>query len=264
MTSLLAVPAVGLYLLAATLMMRRFLQPRQGVNQSLPLIIAGVGALAHIGFLANAIVIAPGQNMSITNVLSLVSWLITCAMLLSASVLPNLMLLPVVFTFSALTILASWLIPVAHIMHIELHPGLVVHITLSLFAYGTLVIAFLYALQMSYITYRLKQKGSALLHSALPPLMMVEGMMFRLLQLGTGLLIIAQLSGFVFLENMFSRMYAHKTVLSLMALGLYLFILAGEKLRGWQARQVIVLNIIGVVLLSLAYFGSRFVREVLL
>ena len=45
-------------------------------------------------------------------------------------------------------------------MHIELQPGLVVHISLSLFAYCTLVIAFLYALQMSYITYRLKQKGA--------------------------------------------------------------------------------------------------------
>ena len=88
--------------------------------------------------------------------------------------------------------------------------------------------------------------------------------MFRLLQIGTALLVISLLSGFIFLEDMFNRLYAHKTVLSILALILYIFILAGQKLRGWRSRQLIVMNVIGIVLLTLAYFGSRFVREVLL
>ena len=144
--------------------------------------------------------------MSVTNVLSLVSWIITVSMLIFARAIPNLILLPVVFGFASLTVLASQFIPVSYIMHIELQPGLVIHISLSLFAYCTLVIAFLYALQMSYITYRLKQKGAALLHSSLPPLM-YENILFKLLEL-----VRLTNSGFIFLD-IFNKT-AHKTVLS--------------------------------------------------
>jgi len=133
-----------------------------------------------------------------------------------------------------------------------------------LFAYCTLVIAFLYALQMSYITYRLKQKGAALLHSSLPPLMLVEGILFKLILAGTCLLSVSLLSGFIFLEDMFNKTYAHKTVLSISALVVYLILLVGQKLRGWRGRQVIILTVLGVLLLSLAYFGSKLVKEILL
>ncbi len=264
MTTPFAIAAIFFYFFSAALLVRRFVQHQHSENIALPQTVAVLAALAHIVFLVQAIMIAPGQNMSITNVLSLVSWLISSAMLASTRVLPNQILLPVVFCFAALTVAASLLIPVEHIMHIELQPGLVIHITLSLFAYGALVIAFLYALQMSYITYRLKQKGSSLLHSSLPPLMMVESVMFKLVQIGTVLLVISLVSGFVFLEDMFSKQYAHKTVLSMFALVLYVIVLAGQKLKGWRARQAIILNVIGVLLLSVAYFGSRFVREFLL
>lgn len=263
MHTIFALTAAALYLVAAFLLMGRFVD-KQGPNRPLAMALAMLGAMIHVGYLADVIMVAPGQNMSITNVLSLVSWLITVTMIISASVLPNTILLPVVFGFAALSLGASRLIPVEHIMHIELQPGLVIHVTLSLFAYGTLTIAFLYALQMSYITHKLKQKGAALLHSSLPPLMLVEGILFKLLLAGTILLVLALLSGFIFLDNMFSTLYAHKTVLSLMALVVYLVLLTGQRIWGWRGKQVIALTVTGVILLTLAYFGSRFVREVLL
>ncbi|QJR79858.1 cytochrome c biogenesis protein CcsA [Alteromonas pelagimontana] len=263
MTTLFAITGVCFYILAAVVLMGRFVH-KQGPNKTLALTLACLGAAAHMIFLTNAIMLSPGQNMSITNVLSLVACLITISMLISASLLPNIILLPVVFGFSAMTILASLWVPASHIMHIELQPGLVVHVTLSLFAYGTLVIAFLYALQMSFITHRLKQKGASLLHSSLPPLMLVEGVLFKLLLVGTVLLVVSLISGFIFLDDMFSKMYAHKTVLSIAALVVYLILLAGQQIWGWRGKQVIALTVTGVILLTLAYFGSRLVREVLL
>jgi len=263
MITVFAVTGIIFYLAAAYLLMGKIVN-QQSPNKKLAIILSLVGAAAHIGYLSQAIVIAPGQNMSITNVLSLVSWLITASMLISASVMPNIILLPVVFGFSALTIAAAVFVPVTHIMHIQMQPGLVIHITLSLFAYGTLVIAFLYALQMSFITHKLKQKGASLLNSPLPPLMLVEGMLFKLLLVGTFLLVLSLISGFVFLDNMFSTMYAHKTLLSLIALVVYVFLLTGQRIWGWRGKQVIVLTVVGLLLLTLAYFGSRFVREVLL
>ncbi|NMH59463.1 cytochrome C assembly family protein [Alteromonas ponticola] len=263
MTTLFALLSIVLYLISMIVLMGRLFH-KEGPNKTLALSLAAVGSIAHILYLADAIMGVPGQNMSMTNVLSLISWLITVSMLISITVLPNVMLLPGVLGFAALSVLAALVIPAAHIMHIELRPGLLIHITLSLFAYGTLVIAFLYALQMSYITHRLKQKEAALIHSSMPPLMLVEGILFKLLLVGTGLLVVAQLSGFIFLEDMFSKGYAHKTVLSLAATAIYIFLLVGQRVWGWRGKQVIGLTILGLVLLSLAYFGSRFVREILL
>jgi ABC-type uncharacterized transport system permease subunit len=273
MSSTIAYIAFSAYLLSAIMLMGRFVRPMaeqklgnkpSKTNKKLAYLLAGFGIICHGIYLFDAIISQSGQNMSITNVLSLVSWLIAGSMLLSASVLPNVIMLPVVFGFAAITIFVAPLIPAEYIMHIEMQPPLVIHITLSLFAYGILVIAFLYALQMSFITHQLKRKGAAILHSSVPPLMLVEGILFKLILVGTTLLVVALLSGFVFLDNMFSREYAHKTVLSIAALFVYILLLTGQKLWGWRGKQVIILTIIGVSLLSLAYFGSRFVREVLL
>ncbi|MFQ3190266.1 MAG: ABC-type uncharacterized transport system permease subunit [Paraglaciecola sp.] len=71
-------------------------------------------------------------------------------------------------------------------------------------------------------------------------------------------------SGFMFLDNMFGKEQSHKTVLSLLAWGLYSIILMGHSLFGWRGKPVIWSTIISGVLLTLAYFGSRFVREVIL
>lgn len=263
MDSFLATLAIGLYLVAAVLLAARLSHAKKP-NQALALAFGGLAAVLHLLFLSNEILIAPGQNMSITNVLSLTAWLITAVMLLSLKFMPNKILLPVVFSFAALTLLTSAAIPASHIMHIELQPGLVVHIALSLLAYCVLVIAFLYALQMSFITHRLKQKGASLIHSSLPPLTLVEGLLFKMLAVGTTLLFVAQISGFVFLDNMFGKTYAHKTVLSLVALLVFVVLIAGQRVWGWRGKQVISLTIVGVALLSLAYFGSKLVREVLL
>ena len=263
MNTLFAISAAFLYALAAAVLIGKFVH-HEGPNKRLGLSLASVGAIAHIAFLVNVIMVATGQDMSVTNVLSLVSWIITVSMLVFARAIPNLILLPVVFGFAGIAVLAATFIPVSYIMHIELQPGLVVHISLSLFAYCTLVIAFLYALQMSYITYRLKQKGASLLHSSLPPLMLVEGILFKLLLAGTSLLTVSLLSGFLFLDDMFNKTYAHKTALSLAALVVFLILLVGQKLRGWRGRQVIVMTVVGVILLSLAYFGSKLVRELIL
>ena len=263
MITLFAVLSILFYLVAAFMLTGKFFH-QQGPNQRAAMIVACLAVGAHIIYLQDVIFLAPGQNMSIANVLSLVSCLTTLAMLISSRFLPNLVLLPAVFGFSALSVSAALFIPSSHIMHIAVQSGLLVHITLSLFAYGTITMASLYALQMSYITYRLKQKGAMLLHSSLPPLTLVETTLLRLIVIGTGLLVVSLISGFIFLDDMFSKNYAHKTVLSLIALVVFLVLIVGQSKRGWRGRQVVTLTLTGFGLLTLAYFGSRLVREIIL
>jgi ABC-type uncharacterized transport system permease subunit len=220
----------------------------------------------HIIILRSGILVEPemGQNMSMLNVASLVGWLISITMLLASFRLPNTILLPVVYSFTGLLVLLNGLIPNAHVMQISVKPNLLIHISLALFAYACLAIASLYAVQLSYINLRLKEKNASLLHSSLPPLMAVENILFKLLLVGSVLLTLSLVSGFMFLDDMFAKEQAHKTVLSLLAWGLYSIILFGHFAFGWRGKPVIWSTIVGGILLTLAYFGSRFVREVLL
>ncbi len=49
--------------------------------------------------------------------------------------------------------------PNEYITHLEATPGMLVHIGLSLFSYATLIIAALYALQLAWIDYQLKNRS---------------------------------------------------------------------------------------------------------
>lgn len=233
-------------------------------RKTLPRVLAFAAVAVHLYILSNGIFVEPGQNMSMTNVASLIAWIIAISMTLAALSIPNVLLLPVVYGFSALVVLLTIVIPDTYIMQIQVEPILVIHITLALFAYGCLVIALLYALQLAYISNKLKQKQASLLHSSLPPLMAVEHVFFKLLLVGNLLLTASLLSGFLFLENMFAKEQAHKTVFSIIAWIIFCFVLVGHHRWGLRGKPVISATIIGTLLLTLAYFGSRFVREVLI
>jgi ABC-type uncharacterized transport system permease subunit len=253
----------GLYVLAAgTIVSGLF--AHQGPKKTQALILASLALAVHAFILVDSMLIIPGQNMSILNVASLVGWLISATMLVASFKLPNTILLPVVYGFTALVVLLNPLMPDVHIMHYNINPALLIHIGFALLAYACLSIAFLYALQLAYINLRLKKKKASLLHSSLPPLMAVETILFKLLLVGTVLLTLSLISGFMFLENMFAKEQAHKTVLSLMAWLIYGVILFGHAQFGWRGKPVITATIIGSILLTLSYFGSRFVREVIL
>ena len=262
---LMAAICFGFYILASGIIFSGMFQ-KKGHNKLAAIISVLVAMGLHIIILRSGILIEPamGQNMSMLNVASLVGWLISVTMLIASFRLPNTILLPVVYSFTGLIVLLSGLIPSAHVIQISLKPHLLIHISLALFAYACLAIASLYAVQLSYINFRLKEKNASLLHSSLPPLMAVENILFKLLLVGTVLLTLSLVSGFMFLDNMFAKEQAHKTVLSLLAWGLYSVILMGNAWFGWRGKPVIWSTILGGVLLTLAYFGSRIVREVIL
>ncbi len=252
-----------LYAGAAGVILLKFFD-HKGPNLKLSYVFAMLALAGHAWLLNNDIFVGLGENLSMLNVASLVAWLISLTMLLAAFTMPNTILLPVVYSFTGVIILLDLFIPDAHIMHIGLRPELMIHIGLALFAYACLGIALLYALQLAYINMRLKEKKASLLHSSLPPLMMVEGILFKLLTVGTILLTLSLISGFVFLENMFAQGQAHKTILSIFAWLVFSIELFGHFKFGWRGKPIIFATIAGSLLLSLAYFGSRFVKEIIL
>ncbi|MFU2509547.1 cytochrome C assembly family protein [Pseudoalteromonas sp. ASV78] len=252
------------YILATSHVLSRLFH-QQGPSQKLTIILSTVAILAHMLLLVNSVFRVDGQDLSIVNVSLLTCWVIVVSVTTVSLKFPATLLLPVVYGFAALLTIASLFIP-HHILlqSIDVEIGLVTHISLSLLAYCVLIIATLYGVQFYFIDKRLKRKDLAIVHSHLPPLMVVERQLYHLLTLGTVLLTMALLSGFVFLDGMFATEFIHKTVLSLIAWAMFTTVTVGHLKQGWRGKPVVLAIMAAAFVLTLAYFGSRFVQEVIL
>ena len=102
------------------------------------------------------------------------------------------------------------------------------------------------------------------LFRALPPLTLTETLMFRLIGAGFVLLTLTLLSGVLFVDNLFAQHLVHKTVLSIAAWIVFGVLLFGRWRWGWRGRRAVRLTLAGMVVLLLAFFGSKFVLELVL
>ncbi|HHQ4519128.1 MULTISPECIES: cytochrome C assembly family protein [Aeromonas] len=259
----ISVLALAFYLLAIIASLHLLLNAKQ-VGHAPLFACVGLALVAHGASVASEVMVThSGQNLSMLNVASLVSLIISCFMTCVTRRFNGWILLPVVYSFSALLLAASALIPGRYITHLEAHPQLLLHIGLALMAYAVLMIACLFALQLACLDKQLKSRKISNL-PAMPPLMTVEKRLFQLISAGVLLLTLSIASGLFFLEDMFAQGKSHKAVLSILAWCVYVLLLWGHHTYGWRGRKVITLSLIGSFILTLAYFGSRFVKEVLL
>ncbi|PIJ50529.1 hypothetical protein BL250_08170 [Erwinia sp. OLTSP20] len=203
-----------------------------------------------------------GQNLSLLNIGSLVSLLICAIMTIVASRNRGWLLLPIVYSFALINLAFATFVPNAFITHLETTPGMMVHIGLALFAYATLIIAALYALQLAWIDYQLKNKRLAF-SSDIPPLMSIERKMFHITQVGVVLLTLVLCTGLFYMHNLFNRENVDKAVLSILAWFVYVVLLWGHYHEGWRGRRVVWFNCSGAFLLTMAYFGSRMLQHFL-
>ncbi|MGJ8694263.1 MAG: cytochrome C assembly family protein [Thalassotalea sp.] len=251
------------YSVATFAILTRLLTP-QGPNLKVVLSFGCLAILFHTFSLSQQLFIGEKINFNLPNVIALVSLVITSVITVVAMKFKINLLLPVTYGFAALwQLLLIFIPPVNQIILSASSFIMVTHITLALVAYSILVIATLYGFQVNYINRKLKDKDlSAVNH--LPPLMQVENQLFIIMTMGTICLIASQLLGFIFLENYFAHSQLHKTLLSLAALSLYVITLWGHYQQGWRGHRVLSLTTFATLLLTLAYFGSRFVKEFLL
>jgi ABC-type uncharacterized transport system permease subunit len=139
------------------------------------------------------------------------------------------------------------------------------HLVLAMLAYSLFTIAILHAALMAIAERRLHRKeGGAI--GALPPLLTLERLLFRLIGAAFAMLTLTLATGFVFSETLFGRAMRvdHKTVFGVLSWLTFGLLLAGRLLYGWRGRTALRWTLTGFVFLVLAYVGSRFVIEVIL
>ncbi|MGI9270762.1 MAG: cytochrome C assembly family protein [Woeseiaceae bacterium] len=138
------------------------------------------------------------------------------------------------------------------------------HILISMFAYGLLTAGAIVAVYALVQDRRLRSGQLSSANHLFAPLETTEKMLFGIAASGFAVLLLAVVSGFAFVDDLFAQHLVHKTALSLLALTLFGVLVAGRQFAGWRGKRAVYLYLWGFVFLGLAYFGSRLVLEQIL
>lgn len=173
---------------------------------------------------------------------------------------------PLVLPAAALGAVLPILFSRSHALEHATSQGFRIHFLSAMLAYGLFTLAALHALLMGFAEKRLHQRSLSRGLIALPPLMTMESLLFRMVWAAFALLSVAVGSGIFFSEAIYGRPLTldHKTLFALTSWVLVAGLLIGRHYWGWRGRVAQRWLIAGFIALILAYVGSRFVAEVLL
>jgi len=264
---LLPIGALILYLISALLLWRSV---SGGVSKSilahwsarLPIILAVLGAIAHAITLFYTTYNSGQLNFSFFNSLSVTAWFTVVLLLLISITRPILTLGLVVLPISALIVACA--IVFARQQSLAVEPKLQWHVLISIIAYALLTMAAAQSIMVALQDKRLHahRPGGLLRH--LPPLKQMEQVLLQLLIASFLLLSLSLVTGFVFLDDLFAQRLVHKTTLSIVALILLALLLIGHYRIGWRGQKAAKMTLGAYAALLLGYFGSKFVKELLL
>ncbi|OOF56792.1 cytochrome C assembly family protein [Rodentibacter myodis] len=167
-------------------------------------------------------------------------------------------LLPIVFAFSILNLILAVLMPSHIIRLLNQDSVMLFHIGLSIFTYAVCFIATLYAIQIAWIDRSLKAKKTVF-SPVMPSLMTVERHFSRLFAIGEILLTLTLISGIYHSLGSLTAESLHKAVFSFLAWIVFGIALFGHWKLGWRGKRMIIYAISGIILLTIAYFGSRLI-----
>ena len=146
----------------------------------------------------------------------------------------------------------------------ELPLNIQLHVLLSLTAYAFLSLAAIQAILVSIQRHNLQAHNTAGFMRVLPALDQTEGLLFTLLGAGFFVLSLSLGTGFFYLEDLFAQSLVHKTVLSVLAWVIFGTLLFARWRWGWRGKRAVFWTLAGFAVLILAYFGSKFVLELIL
>ncbi|MFV0476617.1 MAG: inner membrane protein YpjD [Parahaliea sp.] len=261
----IATMAALLYFVAAGLQSFSILQHNQQTSRMLVITtllalgchtIAAWGAIAsdgdgiHFGFYRSAAPIFLAINI------------ICLTAILVRRPLQNLLL--IIFPLSAIAVLVSSFGPQTDRNHGAMDPGILLHVVASILAYAVLTLAAIQAALVAIQDSQLRHHRTRGIVRLLPPLQLMESMLFELLWAGVLLLSVAIAAGFLFVDDLFAQHLVHKTVLTIIAWFIFSVLLWGHYQLGWRSQTAVRLTLGGFVTLMLAFFGSKLVLELIL
>lgn len=251
--------AIACYLLAAALLVRSVAREQSSRAWLLP---ALAGVVLHAAVHARAWQAAGGTDLHFFAALSLVGLGMAALTTLYGGWGRMAALGVIVLPVAGLTLGAYQ--AYGHARAEALDWRLLLHAWCALLAYATLGIAALLAVLLWAQERALRRREFHGWLRALPPLTELESLLFRTIAVGFGLLTATLLTGVLFVENLFAQHLVHKTVLSVLSWLVFGGLLLGRWRRGWRGTLAVRWTLVAMALLLLAFFGSKFVLEVVL
>lgn len=227
--------------------------------------IAGVLFLHGIG-LYEGLFGAGGMRFSFSYALSLMLWLAVFIYWLESFRARMDGLQPMVLPVAAACTLLPALFPQLRVIEHAGAWGFKLHFLAAMLAYSLFMLSALHAVFMGFVERRLHRRTLTKRLASLPPILVMEALLFRMILIAFALLTLALGSGILFSEALFGKALVvdHKTLFAFASWGIYAALLIGRHIYGWRGRVALRWTLAGFMILLLAYVGSRFVVEVIL
>ena len=239
-------------------------QPRTTAVRNRLLALSTIAVLLHAIALYHNVITGAGLNMGFYNALSLTGWAIVSLVLLASLIRPVENLAIVFMPAAALALVLELTFPNERNMLESLSMGLRLHILLSIMAYSVLAIAAVQSIVLAFQEHQIRNKQPVHVMRMLPPMQTMEDMLVQLIAIGFLLLGLSLASGLMFVSDIFAQHLIHKTVLSLLAWVIFGIVLLGRWRWGWRGARLNRWTLGGFISLLLAYFGTKFVLELIL
>jgi ABC-type uncharacterized transport system permease subunit len=222
--------------------------------------------IIHAYGLYSALFSDAGMRFSFSFALSLMMWLAVLIYWMESFMARMEGMQPMVLPLAAACTLLPVAFPQVHLIAHAQATGFKLHFLTAMLAYSLLTLSALHAIFMGFTENALHKR--LLKHSlnSLPPLMVMESLLFRMLMVGFILLTLTVGSGVFFSEILFGKpmVIDHKTLFAFASWGIFATLLIGRHAWGWRGKRALRWTLAGFSLLILAYVGSRFVGEVVL
>jgi ABC-type uncharacterized transport system permease subunit len=225
---------------------------------------AVLALLLHLLNVIQVIATDTGLDFGFFKIVTLFSWTIAITVVVSSLKKPLANLFLALFPLAIISIVCSLWLPSGYIPQPNPGGGVLLHIMLGIMSFALITIAAVQALLIAWLNRELKHKHFSAVLQHLPPLQTMEVLLFEIIFVGFVLLLAVITSGFLFMDNMFAQHLVHKTVLTVVSTSVFGVLLWGRHQLGWRGNTALRWTLSGFAVLILAYFGSKFVLELIL
>lgn len=227
---------------------------------------AGAAILTHGSGLYLALFSDPAMQFSFALALSAMFWLAAALYWFENLKVKLEALQPMVLGLAGFCALLPLAFTKTHSLPYAGNLGFRLHFSAAMLAYSLFALSVLQAAFLRVAERRLHHRTVSRGLAALPSILALEAMLFRMIGLGFFLLTFAVGSGLLFSGEIYGKplSFDHKSLFAMISWLIFAALLAGRWRFGWRGKTAQRWLFAGFAALILAYVGSRFVLEVVL